>query len=985
MHEMYASMVMRVSKNSDHKTRPALFRGRSALLVLVALFLSTCVTSLASANSAVIEIKKSENDTRDYRYLTLENGLRVLLVSDTTTEKSAASMNVGVGAYQNPADRQGLAHFLEHMLFLGTEKYPQPGEYQEFIAQHGGKFNAFTAAENTNYYFDVSSEHLEGALDRFAQFFIAPLFTPEYVERERNAVNSEYVARLKDDGRRAWDVYREVMNPSHPGAKFSVGNTTTLADIEYADGSVRLVRDDMIAFYHQYYSASLMTLAVVGKQSLDNLETMVRSQFSAIKHRDVIIPANYPALFEAHRLPASVDIRPEKELRQLKFLFPIDSPDKFYHQKSYEYLTHLMGHEGRGSLLSLLKRLGWAEGINASTSLKSREDAVLDLTIELTPQGVIAKDQIVSLVFYTLDVMRERAISQWRFNELQVMSELNFRFQEKQPPIEWVTQLSQAMAIYAPQDVLRGPSVYQLYDEKALRDALAKLTNKNVIVVTVAPEVTPYRISRLYHTPFALRAGIPAQYDVRPAVRQELALPEKNPFIPQRISVKTASMLDSADRVSKKPDVILNNRHIRAWYTQDREFIQPRATINLRIDSPVVAMSPGGAVQAQLFAALVTDQLTEYAYAAKLAGIDLTVEAHSGGLDIKVFGYSARQGLLLNRVMETVRAGRFKEERFALEKQRLLRKLKNEDKELPYLVLSRLVPQIQLSPGWTNKQLIAELDTKTFDDFQRFTARHLLDAKLEAFFYGNYFKAEALKLAVLAEHELLNRQIGRAISATKVLPLSAQTDRPLLFQYPLDHPDNMVELLIQSPSNSAMDNAHLLLIRRILQPAFFHQLRTEKQLGYIVGVVSTPLADVENALFAVQSPSVSESALVKEINAFLMKQKPTLTAEWTRHRDALRNDLLEPARSLKEQGDRYWLAITNYQSQFSRRVELAAAAAQITPESLEDYYERVFLNATRRLWLSSGKLDNLNDFHVIRDLPNYKKAVFQGEQERLVR
>ena len=97
-------------------------------------------------------IIKSDNDKRNYRYLKLDNQLQVLLISDPSTAKSAAAMDVNVGANQNPADRAGLAHFLEHMLFLGTEKYPQAGEYQEFISQHGGSFNAYTAAENTNYF-----------------------------------------------------------------------------------------------------------------------------------------------------------------------------------------------------------------------------------------------------------------------------------------------------------------------------------------------------------------------------------------------------------------------------------------------------------------------------------------------------------------------------------------------------------------------------------------------------------------------------------------------------------------------------------------------------------------------------------------------------------------------------------------------------------------------------------------------------------------
>ena len=104
----------------------------------------------------------------------------MLLISDPKTEKAAAALDVYVGSGDDPLERAGLAHFLEHMLFLGTEKYPAADEYQRFISTHGGNYNAYTSNINTNYFFDIDEEQLEPALDRFAQFFIAPKFDQVY-------------------------------------------------------------------------------------------------------------------------------------------------------------------------------------------------------------------------------------------------------------------------------------------------------------------------------------------------------------------------------------------------------------------------------------------------------------------------------------------------------------------------------------------------------------------------------------------------------------------------------------------------------------------------------------------------------------------------------------------------------------------------------------------------------------------------------------
>lgn len=913
---------------------------------------------------------KSENDKRSYRYLVLDNQLRVLLISDPVTEKSAAALDVNVGANQNPADRAGLAHLLEHMLFLGTKKYPHAGEYQEFVSQHGGSFNAYTAAENTNYFFEIDNDQLEPALDRFAQFFVAPLFSAEYIERERNAVHSEYLAKLKDDGRREWDVYRELMNPLHPGAKFSVGNLMTLAD---RDG--RSIREDMVDFYHQHYSSHLMNLVVLGRANLDTLEAGVRARFNAVPKRDISIVSNYPSLFDKQRLPASVEIKPEKELRHLTFNFPIPNPDRFYQKKPFAYIAHILGHEGAGSLLSLLKRLGWAEAIYATTGLQSRNDAVFQLGIQLTPQGVRARNQIVSLVFHTIEQLQTRGLSSWRYSELQQLAELEFIFQEKRSPIKTVSTLAAAMKTYLPKDILRGNYIYTAYDEKLIKSSLSYLTSDNLLLVLTAPDVEPYRVSSLYSVPFAVRASVPEVLELKPAVRKELFLPEKNLFMPRRLAVKSGSMLEEASGADVKPQLILSNKNMRVWFTQDRQFMQPRALVNLRLKSPSVAVNAEGAAQAQLFAALIADQLNEFSYPAKLAGIDHAITANMSGYDLSIFGYSSRQGLLMNKIMEVMSNSKFREDRFTLVKENLLRNWRNQNKNLPYQVLAKQVAVLQSDPYWSNTQLIAALESKTLEQFSLFASRHLIDAKIDALFYGNFFRAEALKLAVLVEHELLNRQTGRDLTPIKLLLLPKDSTKPWVYSHGLEHGDNIVELLIQNPSTAIEDTAHMMLVRQLLQPAFYSELRTEKQMGYVVTALAAPLLSLENTLLVVQSPSIAEEKIIEEIDLFLDKQYEQLNENFSINQQSLIKKLREPARSLKEQGERYWSAITMYDNHFSRRLDLAEAVARITPESLNDFYRAVFMNKNRRLWLASDALTERENFFLIDDLLVHKQQM----------
>jgi insulysin len=143
------------------------------------------------------KIEISLNDKRSYRHLTLGNRLEVVLVHDDETEKSSACVDVRVGSMADPSNMPGLAHFLEHMLFMGTEKYPIENEYSSFLSSHGGMSNAYTDQMKTVYYFDVQNSAFEEALNMFSSFFTCPLFTETATARETNAVDSENEKNLQ--------------------------------------------------------------------------------------------------------------------------------------------------------------------------------------------------------------------------------------------------------------------------------------------------------------------------------------------------------------------------------------------------------------------------------------------------------------------------------------------------------------------------------------------------------------------------------------------------------------------------------------------------------------------------------------------------------------------------------------------------------------------------------------------------------------------
>ena len=199
----------------------------SCLIVLVLAEGRNRNNPLVTGVETAIAVRKGDTDPRNYRFSVLENGLQILLISDPNTDKAAAAMDVRVGYFSDPEHIPGLSHLLEHMLFLGTENFPEEDAFDKFLSRNGGASNAYTSKEDTNYH-EVLPTALDKSLEMFASFFTAPL-TPERIDREK-AVDSENEKNLQNDDWRFTQLLRSTSNINHPYHKYGTGNRYTLKD-----------------------------------------------------------------------------------------------------------------------------------------------------------------------------------------------------------------------------------------------------------------------------------------------------------------------------------------------------------------------------------------------------------------------------------------------------------------------------------------------------------------------------------------------------------------------------------------------------------------------------------------------------------------------------------------------------------------------------------------------------------------------------------
>ena len=278
------------------------------------------------------EITKSQQDCKGYRGLVMENGIKVMLISDPTTEKSATCLCIEVGHMNDPHDVPGIAHLTEHVLFLGSNKFPDENGFRSFVSENGGLTNAQTFADVTKYFFDIMPEKLPQALDRFSQMFISPLFTEGSVMREISAVNNEHEKNLSVDAWRTRMVNKTLANPNHPFSKFSTGNKNTLIDFPKRYGID--VRAELIEFHNKWYrTGNLMNLAVIGKNNLDELEEMVRNNFlDGIENKHVELPLWEDEIYMKEQIMTKTFIEPIMDVRSMTLSFP--TPDLKHCYKS---------------------------------------------------------------------------------------------------------------------------------------------------------------------------------------------------------------------------------------------------------------------------------------------------------------------------------------------------------------------------------------------------------------------------------------------------------------------------------------------------------------------------------------------------------------------------------------------------------------------------------------------------------------------------
>lgn len=589
-------------------------------------------------------IRKSEKDTRQYQAIRLDNDMVVLLVSDPQAVKSLSALVVPVGSLQDPADHQGLAHFLEHMTLMGSQKYPQPDSLAEFLKLHGGSHNASTAPYRTAFYLEVENDALDGAVDRLADAIAAPLLDKKYADRERNAVNAELTMARTRDGMRMAQVSAETINPAHPAAHFSGGNLETLSD---KPGSP--VLDALHTFRDSWYSANLMKAVIYSNKPLPALARMAADTFGRVPNRQISRPEiTVPVVTDAQK-GIIIHYVPAMPRKVLRVEFRIDNNSDRFRSKTDELVTYLIGNRSPGTLSDWLQKQGLAEGIRAdSDPVVNGNSGVLAISATLTDKGLAHRDEVTAAIFSYLDLLRTQGIDKRYFDELAHVLALDFRYPSINRDMDYVEWLADTMIRVPVEHALDVVNIADQYDPQAIKDRLAMMTPQNARIWYISPQEphnktayfvdAPYQVDKISEQTFA-------DWQHKSQAIQ-LQLPALNPYIPDDFT------LIKSDKAWPHPQLILDEPTLRVVYAPSQYFAsEPKADISLVLRNPQAMDSARRQVMFALndyLAGIALDQLSNQA---AVGGISFSTGANNG-LMVNANGYTQHLPALFSDLLQ---------------------------------------------------------------------------------------------------------------------------------------------------------------------------------------------------------------------------------------------------------------------------------------------------------------------------------------------
>lgn len=882
-------------------------------------------------------IRKSDKDSRQYQAIRLDNDMTVLLVSDPQAVKSLSALVVPVGSLEDPDAHLGLAHYLEHMSLMGSKKYPEPDSLSEFLKKHGGSHNASTATYRTAYYMEVENDALMGAVDRLADAIAEPNLSPEYADRERNAVNAELTLARSRDGMRMAQVGAETLNPAHPGSRFSGGNLETLRD---KPGSKLL--DSLIAFRDKYYSANLMKAVIYSNKPLPDLAKIAVDTYGRVPNKNIEKPAiTTPVVTDAQK-GIIIHYVPALPRKVLRVEFRIDNNSDKFRSKTDELIGYLIGNRSDNTLSDWLQKQGLADSIRAdSDPLVNGNSGVFAISVSLTDKGLANRDDVVAAVFSYLNTLRQNGVDKRYFDELAHVLDLDFRYPSITRDMDYVEWLADTMLRVPVEHTLDAVNIADQYDPAAIKARLDMMTPQNARVWYISPKEPHNKMAYFVNAPYQVdKIGKPT-FDSwqQKAEAIHLTLPELNPYIPDDFT------LIKQDKRYAHPELLVKEPGLRVLYMPSKYFAsEPKADVTMVLRNPQAMDSAKNQVLFAINDYLAGIALDELSNQAAIGGISFSTNANSG-LMVNANGYTQR----LPQLFEALLAGYFSytptQEQLEQAKSWYAQMMDSAEKGKAYDQAIMPIQMVSQVPYFQRDERRALLPTLTLKDVVDYRDALKTNAKPEFLVLGNMPPEQAKDLAHQVQSQLGTK--GNEWCRNKDVLVDKQT--LAMFEKAGSSTDSaLAAVYVPKGYDELVSTAYSTMLGQIIQPWFYNQLRTQEQLGYAVFAFPMSVGRQWGISFLLQSSDKQPGQLYERFKAFYPTAEQKLRAmspeDFAQIQQGVVGEIMQAPQTLSQEASQLSKDFDRGNLAFDSRAKVVAEIKKLTPQKLADFFHQAVID-----------------------------------------
>eukprot|EP00929_Paragymnodinium_shiwhaense_P001267 TRINITY_DN101495_c0_g1_i1.p1 TRINITY_DN101495_c0_g1~~TRINITY_DN101495_c0_g1_i1.p1 ORF type:complete len:1022 (+),score=323.68 TRINITY_DN101495_c0_g1_i1:186-3251(+) len=866
-------------------------------------------------------VRKPLTDKREYAQTTFDSGLRVLTVRDPEAEKAAFAVAVDAGSLEDPADFQGLAHFCEHMLFLGSKKYPDEDAFSKHLALYDGNHNAYTSAEQTVYYNEVGLAGLEEGLDIFAQFFVSPSFAGNMVDKEIHAVDSEHMKYKPDTQRRLWHLLWSIGNPKNPSHQFATGDLETLKTKPAEEGKdlVKALKE----FHAKNYCVRRLTLVLVMNKTTEEQLELAHKHFDGLpKATAESCPprpsyTNQPAFSKdlgnlGRRLSMTTPGSP-----QLWLMFPMPDLKKNYKAQAEAYLWHTLGNYDKGSLKALLMEEDLSHTFSYSSHSTVAGSAAI-ITFALTEKGAKNPNAIMEHFFAYLAIAKEAGVDAAIIENMKQMRQVSWDYQEQQTSaFQFVSTLAGNAPNYQEEDVLAGGYLIDDVNVELTQKVLEHVRPDNMNVALVLPGFDKKAANaheQYYDFDYENVALEQSLIDRLKGVKDKrLRAAPDMAYVPRKLDlIKEGAGEDG-------PEQLVKEGRLQLWWLGMGEAKLPKAIIQLKIAySPKIIGSVQGSILAGMHSRLVQQSLEQSADGLLTCGVSYSVSPSTDGFGVSFTGFDEHIMELVKLVLPAIRKPAYTEATFEQLRRQLLLDVSDVTRSEPYQHALEAFNVVTVNGFFSRRELIdttASTDLVNPAAHEKFLQELFTDAELVVLFTGNIDRTRAQDMTKTMEGLL---QIGRKQSNVEhkghLQVLKPKEDIEVRIDNPIQEDPNSATLVTyQFGVPTIADRIHLSMLNSIINRPVFEALRTQEQLGYVVfGNVAPHISIVEVRIIVQgfrKDPDAVEMLIEETVQNLTHTIANMSQEEFDMRKHSLDVELSKKDLTMSAEAGRYWAQI----------------------------------------------------------------------------